>query len=327
MSSADFSRRSTNPALSRSDPSASGAQRKSIEPHKLGSDESGGLFASSKRLLRSIGLLPNGLTMRDTLEEMIEDEGADAVEIDSHERTLIRNVLGLRDISARDAMVPRADIVAVDVETPIQELVSQMVEAAHSRLPVYRETLDDTIGMVHIKDVLARLDSTQPATVLDLVREVLFVSPTIHALDLLQEMRLNRRHLALVVDEFGGIDGLITIEDLVEEIVGEIIDEHDIEEGPKIIAENDVTAVADARATVEELESLFGPLLSDSEREEVDTVAGLIFAVTGRIAKRGEIVRHESGLEFEVIDADPRRLKSVRVRRSMDSAEDVAAGD
>ena len=213
---------------------------------------------------------------------------------------------------------------AVDAETPIQALVSQMVEAAHSRLPVYRETLDDTIGMVHIKDVLARLDSTQPATIPDLVREALFVSPTIRALDLLQEMRLNRRHLALVVDEFGGIDGLITIEDLVEEIVGEIIDEHDVEEGPKIVTASDGTVISDARATVEELEAHFGPLLNNTEREEVDTVAGLIFGVTGRIAKRGEIIRHESGLEFEIIDADPRRLKSVRVRRPNEPAEDVA---
>jgi magnesium and cobalt transporter len=277
-----------------------------------GSEESGRIFGALKRGLRSIGLAPNGTTMRDTLEELIEEEHVDEVAIDGHERTLIRNVLGLRDISARDVMVPRADIVAVDAKTPIQELASQMVEVAHSRLPVYRETLDDTIGIVHIKDVLARLNSAQPATVPDLLREALFVSPTIRALDLLQEMRLNRRHLALVVDEFGGIDGLITIEDLVEEIVGEII------------AQPDGNATADARATVEELEELFGPVLNDTEREEVDTVAGLIFSITGRIAKRGEIVRHESGLEFQIIDADPRRLKSVRVRRLTEPAGDGA---
>jgi magnesium and cobalt transporter len=289
-----------------------------------GSDESGGLLGSIKQCLRAIGLISEGPTVRDTLEELIEEEHVDSVAIDSHERTLIRNVLGLRDISARDVMVPRADIVAVDVKTPIQELASQMIEAAHSRLPVYRETLDDAIGMVHIKDVLAHLSSSQPASVPDLLRETLFVSPTIRALDLLQEMRLNRRHLALVVDEFGGIDGLITIEDLVEEIVGEIIDEHDVEEGPKIVSEGEGMAIADARATVEELEALFGPVLSEDEREEADTVAGLIFGITGRIAKRGEIVRHQSGLEFEVIDADPRRLKSVRVRRPSEPAEDVA---
>lgn len=309
---------SSREAIGSDDPASQGGAG------KQGVDESGRLFGAIKKGLRSIGLAPNGTTMRDTLEELIEEEHVDEVAIDGHERTLIRNVLGLRDISARDVMVPRADIVAVDSKTPIQELASQMVEVAHSRLPVYRETLDDTIGIVHIKDVLARLNSSQPATVPDLLREALFVSPTIRALDLLQEMRLNRRHLALVVDEFGGIDGLITIEDLVEEIVGEIIDEHDVEEGPKIVAQQDGNAVADARATVEELEALFGPVLNDSEREEVDTVAGLIFSITGRIAKRGEIVRHESGLEFQIIDADPRRLKSVRVRRPIEPADDGA---
>ena len=259
----------------------------------------------------------------DTLEELIEGDDAHEVEIDAHERTLLRNVLGLRDIAAWDVMVPRVDIAAVDVDTPIPELVTQMVELAHSRLPVYRETLDDAIGMVHIKDVLARLNSSQPGTLSDLVREVLFVSPTIRALDLLQEMRMTHRHLALVVDEFGGIDGLITIEDLVEEVVGEIIDEHDVEEGPKILPQPEGAAIADARATVEELEELFGAVLTDEEREDVDTVAGLIFSVAGRIAKRGEIIRHGSGLEFEIIEADPRRLKTVRVHRPANPADDT----
>lgn len=291
---------------------------------RSGADENVGLFAAVKKLVRGVGLFSNGGTVRDTLEELIEEEDGTEIESDSHERTLLRNVLGLRDIAAWDVMVPRADIAAVDVDTPIPELVTQMVEMAHSRLPVYRETLDDAIGMVHIKDVLARLNSSEPATLSDLVREVLFVSPTIRALDLLQEMRMTRRHLALVVDEFGGIDGLITIEDLVEEIVGEIIDEHDVEEGPKILPQPEGAAIADARATVEELEEVFGPVLSVEEREEVDTLAGLIFSVAGRIAKRGEIIRHQSGLEFEIVEADPRRLKTVRVRRQTDPADAAA---
>jgi len=149
----------------------------------------------------------------------------------------------------------------------------------------------------------------------DLIREVLFVSPTIRALDLLQEMRMTRRHLALVVDEFGGIDGLITIEDLVEEIVGEIIDEHDVEETTKILNQPDGSAIANARATIENLEDIFGPILSVEEKDEADTIAGLIFYLTGRIAKRGEVIRHDSGLEFEILEADPRRLKTVRILR------------
>jgi magnesium and cobalt transporter len=272
------------------------------------------LFKIGKKIFKYFNTSPNSDTVRNTLEELIEDSDHQ-VDQDSHERTLLRNVLGLRDITAWNVMVPRADITAIDVKTPIPELVSEMVKMAHSRLPVYRNTLDDVVGMVHIKDVLAHLNSSKKMVLSDLIREVLFVSPAIRALDLLQEMRMTRRHLALVVDEFGGIDGLITIEDLVEEIVGEIIDEHDVEEGPKIVEQADGTTIANARATVEELETLFGPVLSAEEKEEAETLAGLIFSITGRIAKRGEIIRHATGLEFEILEADPRRLKSVRVRR------------
>jgi len=270
-------------------------------------------FKITKQAFKQLNLTPGDNVVRETLEELME-EGDHQVDSDSHERTLLRNVLDLRDITAWDVMVPRADITAIDIKTPIPELVSEMVKMAHSRLPVYRNTLDDVVGMVHIKDVLAQLNSAKKMVLSDLVRKVLFVSPSIRALDLLQEMRMTRLHLALVVDEFGGIDGLITIEDLVEEIVGEIIDEHDVEEGPKIINQSDGTAVANARATVEELEELFGPVLNAEEKEEAETLAGLIYSITGRIAKRGEIIRHGTGLEFEVLEADPRRLKTVRVR-------------
>ena len=277
--------------------------------------EQAGLAGMMRRILRSVGLGSNGGTVRDTLEELIE-EGGDAaeVEIDAHERALIRNVLGLRDIVAWDVMVPRADIVAVDIAADLPQLSARMVEVAHSRVPVYRGTLDDVVGMVHIKDVLARLNADQPTTLAELVREVLFVSPTIRALDLLQEMRMSRLHLALVVDEFGGIDGLITIENLVEEIVGEIIDEHDVEEADHIVMQADGSAIADARTTIGELEAVFGPVVADEQRDEIDTLAGLIFGVAGRIARSGEIIRHTSGLEFEIVDADPRRLRTVRVR-------------
>ena len=206
-------------------------------------------------------MIPATSNVRDTLEELIEEKPRSPDE-DNHQRTLLLNVLGLRDITAWDVMVPRADIAAIDVKTPIPELVSEMVKLAHSRLPVYRNNLDEALGMVHIKDVLAHSNSSMKTALSDLIREVLFVSPTIRALDLLQEMRMTRRHLALVVDEFGGIDGLITIEDLVEEIDGEIIDEHDVEETTKILTQPDGSAIANARATIENLEDIFGPILS-----------------------------------------------------------------
>lgn len=268
----------------------------------------------AKNFLQNFYIFQNSSNVRDTLEELIEDK-TDPSENNDHEETLLKNVLDLRDITAWDVMVPRADIAAIEVKTSIPELISEMVKLAHSRFPVYRNNLDDALGMVHIKDVLAHINSPEETNVSDLIREVLFVSPTIRALDLLQEMRMTRRHLALVVDEFGGIDGLITIEDLVEEIVGEIIDEHDTEETTKIINQPDGTSIANARATLEDLEDIFGPVLSIDEKDEADTIAGLIFNMTGRIAKRGEVISHSSGLEFEVLDADPRRLKTVRVLR------------
>lgn len=259
-----------------------------------------------------------GASARDALEELIEDGDGTTDEdlaIDPHERALIRNILGLRDITAEDVMVPRADITGVAIDTSLDELVMDMVKDSHSRVPVYRETLDDVVGMIHMKDVLAHVHAGKDVPLSSLLREVLFVSPSIRAMDLLQEMRLTRRHLALVVDEFGGVDGLITIEDLVEEIVGDIVDEHDVEEGPKIAMVGPDTAVADARAEIEEFEALFGTVLNDEEREEIDTLGGLVFSLAGRVAARGELLTHPAGVEFEVLESDSRRIKRIRIRR------------
>jgi CBS domain containing-hemolysin-like protein len=174
--------------------------------------------------------------------------------------------------------------------------------------------MDDVIGMIHIKDVLARLATAEAFDLGELVRRVLFVSPSIRVLDLLLQMRLERVHMAMVVDEFGGVDGLVTIEDLVEEIVGDIQDEHDVEE-IDMIDRPDGSILADARTEIEDFESRVGPVLSDEEREDVDTLGGLVFNLAGRVPARGEVVRHTSGIEFEVVDADPRRVKRLRLRR------------
>lgn len=277
--------------------------------------ESSAISDAWRTLMRAVGFGRGGTSaVRASLEELIDENGEDASPIDPHEGAIIRNVLGLRDITAQDVMVPRADIVAIDVSLTLSELAGQMIEASHSRVPIYRDTLDDVVGMVHIKDVVAYLHKGEDVPVSALLREVLFVAPSSRALDLLQEMRMTRRHLALVVDEYGGIDGLITIEDLVEEIVGDIVDEHEVEEGPKLTEREDGTILADARATVEEFEDLVGPVLTDEEREEIDTLGGLVFSLAGRVASRGEVIRHDSGIEFEVVDADPRRLRMLRVR-------------
>jgi magnesium and cobalt transporter len=268
--------------------------------------------------LRSLRRGRNGeASLRDAIEELIEEsEGEpDAALIGRDESSLLLNILKLGDLTAYDIMVPRADIVAVPVDIALPELVRALVSQGHSRLPVFRETLDDVVGMVHIKDVLACFAGDREYALSAIAREVLFVAPSMRALDLLLQMRLSRVHMALVVDEFGGIDGLVTIEDVVEQIVGEIEDEHDVAEAPKLTPRPDGTLVADARTTIEEFEAKIGPVLTAEEREQdIDTLAGLVVSLTGRLPSRGELISHPSGLAFEVLDADPRRVKRLRVR-------------
>jgi CBS domain containing-hemolysin-like protein len=255
--------------------------------------------------------------LRDAIEELIEEhEGdADQLSMGEDERGLLINILKLRNLTASDIMVPRADIVAVARDVTLSDLVRVMGREGHSRLPVYRETLDDVLGMVHIKDVLLCSTGERPFQLPAIIRQVLFVAPSMRVLDLLLQMRLSRVHMALVVDEFGGIDGLITIEDVVEEIVGEIEDEHDVAEGPHLIARPDGTLIANGRTTIEEFEQRVGPVLTAEEREaDVNTLAGLVFSLTGRVPSRGELVTHPSGITFEVLDADPRTIKRLRIR-------------
>jgi CBS domain containing-hemolysin-like protein len=272
--------------------------------------------------------------LRDTIEEIIEEieetesEQASATPISDDERVMLANLLKQRHRTTYDVMVPRADIVAVDVGTSLQDLLKVMGKYGHSRLPVYRGTLDDVVGLVHIKDLLPRISESTGFELESITRRVLFAAPSMRVLDLLLEMRESRVHMALVVDEFGGIDGLITIEDLVEEIVGEIEDEHDVAEGPKLTARGDGSLIADGRTTIEEFEERVGPVLSDEERDEdIDTLGGLVATLAGRVPTRGELLVHSpSGISFEVIQADPRRVKRLRVRNLPDGAEDAPGG-
>ncbi len=251
---------------------------------------------------------------RDELENLLADAATDQASFDHHEEALLRNILGLQDLNASDVMIPRADIVSVSLSESFSEIIAQMTAANHSRLPVRRDTLDDIAGIIHIKDVFAHLYAGTEPDIDSLLRPALFVAPTIRLLDLLHEMRLRRRHLALVVDEFGGVDGLITIEDLVEEIVGEIEDEHDQTVQPQMVFNEDGTVLAEARLEVEQLEDLTGQLLEEDDRDEIDTLGGLVCAVAGRVPGRGEVVRHPSGLQFEVVEGDPRRLSLLKIR-------------
>src|SRR6201987_1167370 len=273
-------------------------------------------FARLRNLFRLIRRPRDGESLRDTIDEMIEEPSTEGPHpLSAHERVLIGNILKVHNRTASDVMVPRIDIVALHVETPFPEVVKCMVEQGHSRVPVYRETLDDVIGFVHVKDVLGPVAEHRETKLAPLLRKVLFVAPSAPILDLLVQMRQARTHIAMVVDEFGGIDGLVTIEDLIEEIVGEIEDEHDEANGPSLIERGDGSLIADARTPIESLEHYQGiQLRPDDDQEGIDTLGGLVSSLAGRVPKRGEVIAHPSGIEFEVLDADPRKIKRLRVR-------------
>ncbi|MEX2249199.1 MAG: hemolysin family protein [Parvibaculum sp.] len=260
-------------------------------------------------------------TLRESLEEVIEEHDGARRSLTDEERHMLVNILSFGQLRVDDVMVPRADVIAVEENASLEEVLRLYRESAHSRMPIYRETLDDPIGMVHIKDVMACLtpleggtDERPPFALTTIRREVLFAPPSMPALDLLVKMQATRIHLALVIDEYGGTDGLVSIEDLVEQIVGEIEDEHDTDEGPALVRREDGAIDADARCPIEELEEMTGlRLIENGDEDDVDTLGGLVFSLLGRIPLRGEMVRHPAGLEFEVKEVDPRRIKRMRV--------------
>ena len=285
-------------------------------PGSSGHPEHDRSFPRLRHLLRLIRRPRDGGHLREAIDELIEEPAADGTQaLTPHERVLISNILKVHERTAADVMVPRVDIVALDVETPFAEVIRCMVEQGHSRVPVYRENLDDVIGFIHVKDVLGPSAERRSTNLSGILRKMLFVAPSVPILDLLVQMRQARTHIAMVVDEFGGIDGMVTIEDLIEEIVGEIEDEHDEAEPPRLVERVDGTLIADARTPIEVLEHRQGVSLRPvGEEEEIDTLGGLVSVLAGRVPKRGEVIRHPAGIEFEVLDADPRRLKRLRVR-------------
>ncbi len=247
-------------------------------------------------------------------------------ELDRQERALIANVLRLRGTTADDVMIPRADIVAMRDDVTLDQALAQIRSEGHSRLPVFHEELDDIVGMVHIKDVIAYVGRAEAFRLERILRRPLLVAPQVPVLDLLLQMRQARIHLALVVDEYGGIDGLVTIEDLVETITGDISDEHDEVMGPMLTERADGTLDLDARLPIEAFETRLGPVLTEDERDaDIDTVGGLVFTLAGRVPARGEVLSHPSGIEFRVLDADPRRIRRLRVRGARAAPAQAAA--
>jgi CBS domain containing-hemolysin-like protein len=256
-------------------------------------------------------------TLRDQLEEVIEEhegEPAEAGDLTPIERQMVRNLLHFGERTVGDVAVPRADIIAVPDSATFDELVAAFAEAGHSRLPVYRDSLDAIAGMIHIKDVFEILSNgtARPAGIAGLIREPRYVPTSMGVLDLLAEMRATRTHLAIVVDEYSGTEGLVTIEDLVEEIVGEIEDEHDEAPEATLVDLGGGIWDADARTELDEVAAEIDPRLADVE-EDVDTLGGLAFVLAGHIPAPGEIVTHPSGWRIEVTEADARHVTRVRL--------------
>jgi len=279
------------------------------------------------RRLRELALGPEQEgSLRRTLEEILEEtEGGEHRRLSEEERALVQRALSFGELEVADIMVPRSDIKAVPVEASLAEVVAAMRTAGHSRLLVYRQTLDEVIGIVHLKDLLDYWGDGGDFVLERIVRQVPAVPPSMRVLELLLELRTSRQHLAVVVDEFGGTDGLVTLEDVVSELLGEIADERAAQRTPQLVERPDGTLEVDGRLDLEELEERLGlRLLGEDERDEADTVAGLIFALVDRVPARGEVVEHPSGVRFEVLDADPRRIKRVSVRRTR---ADEAGGD
>lgn len=249
----------------------------------------------------------------EAVEEIIDthDQGSDATKA---ERELLTNLLSARAQTIKDIMIPRAEIFATDENVNLTKLAGIMSKSGHSRVPVFRRTLDDAVGFVHIKDVTAAILDDKPLLLKDILRKLLFVPPSMPITKLLLQMRQKRQHMALVIDEFGGVDGLVTIEDVVEVIVGDIDDEHD--DPAQLVTlqrKPDGSVVVDARMPIDSFEAQVGDVLQENERQDNDTLGGLVFSLAGRVPARGEVLRHSSGINFEVMDGDTRRIKRLRL--------------
>ena len=280
-------------------------------------------------------------SVRDDLQVVLDATTPDDTGFSTVERTMLRNILGLHERRIADVMVHRADIIAVKRDIPLGELMDRFESAGHSRLVVFNETLDDPVGIVHIRDLLAfmtararvseatktkrkkplpagldlrAVDLALPLHEAHIIRKLLYVPPSMRAIDLLAQMQASRIHLALVVDEYGGTDGLVSIEDIVEQIVGEIDDEHDSDEPPSIVRQGDHTFIADARASLEDARKMIGEEFDTGEAsDEVATLGGYLVSQVGRLPVRGEVIAGPGNFEIEVLDADPRRVKRLRI--------------
>tara|TARA_B100000768_G_scaffold147094_1_gene140446 strand:- start:1946 stop:2773 length:828 start_codon:yes stop_codon:yes gene_type:complete len=252
--------------------------------------------------------------LKEDLETVLDNKSNNIDGISKQERIMLMNILKIDEILARDIMIPRAEIIAVEESITFDEAIKIFVEGAHSRIPIYHEQLDNITGMLHIKDLVKyQTENDIKSNFIDSIKkDILHIPPSMPALDLLIKMQLTRLHMGVVIDEYGGVDGLITIEDVIEEITGEIEDEHDDKDISMFIKLGPNTFEANARLSIEELERISQIQLTKDD-DDTDTIGGLVATVAGRVPQRGEIIKHDSGIVFTILDADPRRIKTIKI--------------
>ena len=273
------------------------------------------MFKNLVKIFFSSNVFKNG-SLKENIETVLDTVKKDDENISKQERLMLLNILKIDQIRSMDIMIPRADIGAVEVNDSFEKVLEVFIKESHSRVPVYEKNLDNIIGMIHIKDLVKYQsnENFEQGFLRKIIRDVVEIPPSMPVLDLLMKMQLTRLHMGIVIDEYGGTDGLVTIEDVIEEITGEIEDEHDEQNMPTLIKTSPNSFKASARAKIEDLQNLSKiNFLNVHDNEDVDTLGGLVIATAGRVPQRGEIIKHESGLIFEIIDADPRKIKLLKI--------------
>jgi magnesium and cobalt transporter len=254
-------------------------------------------------------------SIRETIEELIDEESEQHSELSEHEKKLLSNVLSMQELTVEDVAIPRADMVSASINDSYIAILELYAKKGYAKFPIYGDTVDDMLGYLNVQDLLTFAPDFKDVDIKPLVKEVLFVPESMHLMDLLLQMRATRVPIAIVVDEYGGVDGLVTLWDVVQELIGETDDSDHGDTSNQLTHLSDGSVIASARMKIEEFEKEFGPFLTDEEREEEenDTLGGLITSLIGRVPTRKESISHPSGIEFEILEADPRRIIRVRV--------------
>ncbi len=269
-----------------------------------------------KHLLNHLRKVTYDPSMKESILELLDEQHTDQKkQINSTEKNIIRNILEFDDLCVDELMTPRADIIAVNDKISLADLKDTITKDEHTRIPVYKNSLDKIIGFIHVKDVLSEIISKKTFSLNKIIRKILVVSPSMKAVDLLAKMQFSRIHIAIVLDEYGGVDGLITIENLIEAIVGEIEDEHDTAQEQDYIILKDSSIEASARLSIKKLEELFQLSLPDDDEDDFETVGGLVLSLISHVPVAGEVITHDTGLVFTILDADPRRIKKLHISR------------